>query len=106
MEERYERHPVAFQALDDPQLPQRPTAVQWVGVYLLYERAELLHPARRWAGHVADMRVEIELGVIHPDRLVDPKRCGQVPLAKHGQQVDSLTHYLLHPRSRPPLRVC
>ena len=70
VQQRHESDTPAFEALDDPGLPQRPVAIQWVGIYLLDERAELLHPAGSGTDDPAHVRVEIELGVFDPDRVM------------------------------------
>ena len=64
----------AFETFDNPGLPERPVAIQRMRVNLLDERAELLHSAGRGAHDPAHVRVEIELGVFDPDRVMQAQR--------------------------------
>ena len=105
VQQRHEGDAAAFEALDDPGLPQRPVAIQRVGVDLLDERAELLHPAGRGTDDAAHVRVEIELGVLDPDRVMQAQRRRQVPQPEDGKQVDALLEHPARLRPRPAVGV-
>ena len=57
-----------FEAFDDPEFPERTTAVENPGRYPRRQLLEFLHPARTGKRGVANVVVEIEMGVVHPDR--------------------------------------
>ena len=105
VQQHHEGDVAAFKALDDPDLPQRPVAIQRVGVDLLDERAELLHPAGCGTDDAAHVRVEIELGVLDPDRVMQAQRRRQVPQTEDGKQVDALLEHAARLRPRPAVGV-
>ncbi len=63
-----DREAVALEALDQPQLPERLRAVELLGEDPRGEVAQLLLGARRRQGGLADVVVEVEVGVVDPDR--------------------------------------
>ena len=105
VQQRHECDVAAFEAFDDPGLPQRPVAIQRVGVDLLDELAELLHSAGSGTDDAAHVRVEIELGVLDPDRVMQAQRRRQVPQPEDGKQVGAFLEHPPRLRPRPAVGV-
>ena len=61
------------QALDDVHLPQRPVGVELAAHHRGHEGVELGLPARRGQAGPGEVVVQLEVGVVHPDRVVRPK---------------------------------
>ena len=57
-----------LEPLDDPHLPQGPVPVQLAADDVGREVAQLAHPARRGQRRPPEVVVDVELGVVHPDR--------------------------------------
>lgn len=105
VQQRDQGDAAAVEALDHPGLPQRAVAIQRVGVDLLDERAEFRHPARGGTDDPAHVRVEVEFGILDPDRVMQAQRCGQVPQPEDRKQVGALLEHLPRLRPRPAVRV-
>ena len=63
-----QRGATAFEAVHNGELPQRAGGVEGVLGHQGGQVQELALDARRWQGHVADVVVEVELGIVHPLR--------------------------------------
>ena len=105
VQQRHECDPVAFEAFDHPGLPERAVPIQRVGVDLFDQSAELLHPAGSGTDDAAHVRVEIEVGVLDPDRVMQVQRRRQVPQPEDGKQVHALGEHAARLRPRPPVGV-
>ena len=68
---RQQRPATALQALDDVDLPQRPAAVHRPPDDPRDLLGELVRPPGRGEAEVADVEVEVEVGVEHPVRVVE-----------------------------------
>ena len=89
-------------AFDDVQLPQRAAPVERPGVDATDHLGQLLRRAGWRDGVVADVVVEVEVGVLDPVRQVDPPWHVDQPAAEGGQLVDALENRLprrLHARA-------
>jgi hypothetical protein len=76
-----ERGDIALrQSMDHVQLPQRPGAVQRTGEDARDLLGELLVAARRGKRELADVKVQVEVPVVHPVRVVESERdLGELP---------------------------
>ncbi len=63
-----------LQTFDGPALPQRPVAIEMDLHQVTGELGELLGAARLRYGDVAQVVVEVEVGVFDPQRMVQPHR--------------------------------
>ena len=63
--------PILGQTLDDVGLPQRTAAVEWAAHDARDELADLMIVAWRWNCGVTHMKVEIEVWVLDPKRMVE-----------------------------------
>ena len=82
-----QREAVVRQALDEPQLPQRPVPVQRLGEHAPGEPLELLVAAGARERGVADVVGDVEVGVVDPDRPALLERDERQPLAVAGDEV-------------------
>ena len=74
------RDPAALDALDDPQFPQRPGAVQLVGHQPAHQLLELAAAARSGNADAADVEVDVEVLVLDEPRPVQSEgRAGDPP---------------------------
>ncbi len=78
------------QPLDHVQLPQRAAAVQRAGEDPRHRLGQLPVVAGRRHGGLADVEVEVEVGVLDPVRVVEPERDGHEPPAQRRQQREAL----------------
>ena len=76
------------QALDDVELPQRAAAVERRAGDLRGHLGQLLVPAGGRRPDAADVVVEVEVGVLHPDRVVEPERHLHHPPPERRHQVE------------------
>ena len=83
---------VVLEAFDDVGLPQRLVAVERSTDGAGDHRVELGRPARRRHGDVADMEVEVEVGVIGPVRMVETERHLDQATAQRDVVVDGSLH--------------
>ena len=74
--------------LDQPQLPQRPRAIERLGEHPAGQPLELLVAARTRQGGVADVEGDVEVGVVDPHRPALAERHERQPLAVAGHQVE------------------
>ena len=83
-----DREAVAVEALDQPQLPERLGAVELLGEDPRRQVAELLLGARRGQRGLAHVVVEVEVGVVDPDRaaLVEGHEAQLLAEARHQVQ--------------------
>ena len=66
-------HAAVFEALEEPDLPQRAVSLELVAEQIAHQGAELAGAARGRDADAADVAVEIEVRVIHPRRPVQTK---------------------------------
>ena len=79
-----QRRAITLEPLDHVHLPQRPVGVELAAHDRGHEGVQLgLPPGRRQAGP-AQVVVELEVGVVHPDRVVQPEGHPDRPLAQAG----------------------
>ena len=83
-----DRHPVALQALDEPQLPERPAAVEHLALQTRHQRLELLLVAGMGQGGEADVVGEVEGVVVDPDRPALLEGHRHEPLAEARDEVE------------------
>ncbi len=95
----HQRRPLPLEALDHVHLPQGTVGVELPAHHRGDERIQLRPPAGRGQAGPAQVVVEFEIGVVDPDRVVEPERDPDGPLAERRHQVQAL---LDHP---PDLRV-
>ena len=74
----------ALEAVDHHEHPQRPGAVEGVLVEAGRQLVELADRAGRGQAEVADVVVEVELGIGRPQRRRQPPQTGHHPLAQAG----------------------
>ena len=72
VDDRPDRSSSALDAADDDETPQRPGPVERLGVQLRREIEQLTHRPRRREHDLADVGVEVELGIGHPRRRREP----------------------------------
>ena len=86
---RDQRDLAGREPLDEPQLPQRPAAVEQLGADLADQRAERVQVARRRQRDAVQVRVEVDVGVVDPVRVVHVQRHLHEPPLERRQQVDA-----------------
>jgi hypothetical protein len=64
----------ALEALDDPRLPQRPRPVERRAVDAADHRAQLLLAPGGRQRHVTHVVDDVEVGVVHPQRVMQVER--------------------------------
>ena len=74
--------------LDHPHLPQRPRPVQRQAGEVAGELGELGGAARRRQREPVDVAVDVEVPVVHPDRVVEPERHLAQPPGELGDVAD------------------
>ena len=84
-----DREAVALEALDQPQLPERLRAVELLGEDPRGEVAQLLLGAGGGEGGLADVVVEVEVGVVDPDRAALAEGDEAELLAEAGDEVQA-----------------
>ena len=84
-----DREAVALEALDQPQLPERLRAVELLGEDPRGEVAQLLLGAGRGQGGLADVVVEVQVGVVDPDRAPLAERDEAKLLAEPRDEVEA-----------------
>ena len=84
-----DREAVALEALDEPQLPERLRAVELLGEDPRGEVAQLLLGAGRRQGGLADVVIEVQVGVVDPDRAPLAERDEAELLAKARDEVEA-----------------
>src|SRR3954447_1196158 len=90
MDLREDREAIVGEPLDDVRLPQRPRAIEWAPDDAGYEVGELLLVAGGRYGSVAHVKVEIEVGVVDPERVVEPHRHVAHLAAQWLEEVEAL----------------
>ncbi len=83
-------------AFDDVQLPERPSTIERARVDAADRLAELLGCARRRHRVVADVEVDVEVGILDPVRQVEAERNLDEAPAERRQLVDAFEDQLLH----------
>ena len=99
----YEREAVILEALDQPHLPQRLRAVQLLREDARGQAAQLLPAPGRGQRGVANVVLEVEVGIVHPHRPAAVERRGGqlVAIARHEMQPPAdLLQQLAHRRRR------
>ena len=76
--------------LDDVELPQRPIEVERAGHQPRHLDAQLAPVAGLRQGDVADVELEVEVGILDPVRVVEVERHPHQPLAEHPGHVEAL----------------
>ena len=84
---RHQRRLAALQPLDDEELPERAGAVERVEHEQAGEVEELAEGARRRQGDAAHVEVDVEVGVVGPDRGAERGGVGLNPPAEPGHGV-------------------
>jgi hypothetical protein len=87
---REQPEPAVRQAVDEVELPQGPRAVQRTGEDARDGLGEAAVVARRRDRALADVEVEVEVGVVDPVGQVDSERDVDEPAAQGREQVDAL----------------
>ena len=77
------RDPPVLDTLDEPQLPQRPAAVEWVGHQTADQLVELATSSGCGHRDLADVIVDVEFGVLDQPWPVHTKRRAGHPVAQH-----------------------
>jgi hypothetical protein len=88
---RQQRHAPALEPVDHVQLPQRPAAVERPGEDALDGVPQLLVVAGRRHRGVADVEVDVEVGILDPVRIVEPERNRDEPARERRKEVQALT---------------
>ena len=88
---------VVLEALHYPAQPQRLGHIQGPGVDLGHQFTEGLAIAGRGAGDTPQVVVRVEIGVVHPYRVVQAEGHLQGLPAEHGQQVQAPRHAVPEP---------
>ncbi len=86
---RQHREAPAGEALDEPQLPQGPAAVERLGEHPARETLELALAAGAWQRRVTDVVAHVEMGIVHPHRAALVERHERQPLPVAGHEVES-----------------
>ena len=80
----------ALEPVDQPDLPQRAGAVERDGDEMAGQLAQLLHACRAGHGDVAQVPVEVEVGVLDPDRVVQAERHLDEAAPERRREVEAL----------------
>ena len=88
-----DRDLAALEPVDQVQLPQRPPAVERPGVQPGRLLGELLVVTRGGQRQLADVELDVEIGVLDPVRLVDPERHLDQSPPERRQQVQAGLHH-------------
>ena len=83
-----------FECLDDPHLPQGPVTVQLPAGDIARKVGELTHPSWRREGGSAQVVVDVELGIIHPDGMAQSKGHLHQAALKDGHEWDAVHDHL------------
>jgi hypothetical protein len=86
--------------VDHVQLPQRAGAVERAREDPRHGLGELAVAARRRHGGLADVEVEVEVGILDPVGVVEAERNADQPPAERRQQVDAPRHQPADVRDR------
>ena len=87
--------PAVVDPFDHVELPQRLAPVEGPGLDAADHLAELFGSAGRRHGVMADVEVDVEVGVLDPVRQVQPERHLDQPAPERGELVDALEDQLL-----------
>ena len=91
-----------LEPLDDPHLPQWPVAVELAADDVGREVAQFAHAAGCREGGAPQVVVDVELGVVHPDRVAEAHRdLDEAALENRGQR-DPVADQLADPPERVP----
>ncbi len=91
---RDERVVAVLESLDDPCLPQRAVTGQLAARDIGDERRELRFTARCRQCGAAEVEIEIEVGILDPDRVVQPERHFDDATPQRPDQVEPRRHDL------------
>ena len=94
MDDREDRRTLLLQSVDHHELPQRPGAVERLGIELGGEVEQLALGAGGGEHDFAKVRVDVELGVWHPCRRRQPSEAGDHALVEAGGLGDAGAHRL------------
>ena len=86
---RQHREAPVGEALDEPQLPQRPAAVERLGEHAARQPLQLAVAAGARQRRVADVVADLEMGIVHPHRAALAERHERQPLPVAGHEVES-----------------
>ena len=86
---REHRDVALLEALDDPRLPQWLPPVERPGDDLLRQRGQLVRATRRGHRDVVEMEVEVEVGVLDPERMVEAERHLDEPPPEGRSEVET-----------------
>ena len=91
---------VVLEPLDDPGLPQRLAAIERHRGDLGGDLCQLSSSTRRRAGDPTHVTVELEVGILDPDRVVELERHFDEPSAERRHDLQPVRHVLLEPVER------
>ena len=83
------REAPARETFDQPQLPQRPAAVERLGEHAAGETLQLALAARARQRRVAHVVAQLEVGIVDPHRAALAERNERQPLPVAGDEVQS-----------------
>ena len=86
---RQHREAPVRETLDEPQLPQRPAAVERLGEHAAREPLQLALAAGAGQRRVAHVVADLEVGIVDPHRAALAERHERQPLAVAGHEVQS-----------------
>jgi len=86
--------PVVLEALDHPDLPQRASTVERDRCDAGCEFGQLPTASGSWSVHAMNVEVDVEVGVLDPDRMVEVERDVHQPASKRSDQVHALEDQL------------
>ncbi len=84
----------AIEPLDHHEFPQWPAAVHAARMQACGENAQLAPIARMWQGNMADVRLDVQIGIGNPVRIVETKGHFLHLLVEHRHQVCALAKHL------------
>ena len=91
-----------LEPLDHMELPQGPAPVERVRCQVPDQRHQLGLPPRTGKPHPADVEVDIELGVVDHQRVLEPEGHLEHPLPERGHQMDPIGDRVTDPPEAHP----
>jgi hypothetical protein len=86
------RHVSVLEALDNVELPQWPRPVEWLRGHAGGQLGQLFVTSRNGKMGPANVKVEIEVGVIHEPWVLEAEGLGHHSLAEGSDQGHSMSH--------------
>ena len=94
------------QPFDDVELPQRTVEIERTRDEASHLDAQLSPVTRRRQSDVTNVKLEVEVGILDPVRVVKVERHPHQPLAKDARLVQPLVDVVEDPLERDPTAVC